>query len=145
MGRPRKPAVIDVPLIQDLDLTLQDRDKQASHLRNDSYRMARLFGRSIFQSLRDENKTGLREMVVNFGIATDKVLGGVESSGLTLTVPASIIDKLMIAVQTKPCSTNPNAVILENPSQNVPSPVPAQAAELIHSQDESSHNQPYQT
>ena len=113
----RRTRTVPVPCLTELNLDLTDREKQATNIRQDAYKMARLFGRSIFQSLRDENKTGLREMVVNFGIASDKVLGGAESSGLVLTVPGALMDKFMLAVNIKsPPPIEPK--VIELPSQS---------------------------
>lgn len=100
-GRPFFNKPILVPNNQDLALYEQDPGKQASSVRQDAYRFARLIGRNILIALRDDNKIGLKDSVIQWGISADKVLTGTESAGLTLTVPLALVDKLVLALQIK--------------------------------------------
>ena len=78
---------------------------RADHLRADAYQFGRVFGNKIRLKLRDNEEKGLRELVWSWGVSVDKVLGGVESSGLTLSIPSALLDKFMLAVQIKPTDT----------------------------------------
>ena len=98
----RRVRAISVPPLSALDLKQQDRNKQADSLRTDAYTIGRLLGRNILQALRDDNKTGMKENVISFGICADKVLSGVESSGIDLHIPAALIDKFALALNLKP-------------------------------------------
>ena len=98
MGRRTLSRFIQVPNVQDLDLDQQDPGKQATSLKADAYRIAKLVGRNILLSLRDDNQKAIAQQVLSFGICADKVLKTAESSGLTLTVPAQLIEKFMAAV-----------------------------------------------
>ena len=94
----------------ELALDLQDREKQADHLRADAYQFGRVFGNKIRLKLRDNEEKGLRELVWSWGVSVDKVLGGVESSGLTLSIPAALLDKFMLAVQIKPAGDTKTSI-----------------------------------
>ena len=103
----RRLRAIPIPTLTELALDLQDRDKQALSIRHDAYKFAKLMGRSILIALRADNKIGLKEHVIAWGISADKVLQGVESGGLDLHVPAQLLDKFMLAIQMKaPGATN---------------------------------------
>jgi hypothetical protein len=92
---------ITIPTLADLELDEPNREKQATSLRCDAYQFARYVGRNIRIKLRDGTEKGLRDLFWSWGVATDKVLGGAESTGLTLSVPLQLVDKLVIAVQSK--------------------------------------------
>ena len=98
----RRVRAIYVPPLSALNLSEKDRNKQAESIRHDSYTISRLLGRNILQALRDDNKTGMKESVISFGICADKVLSGVESSGIDLHIPAALIDKFALALNVKP-------------------------------------------
>ena len=98
MGRRWLSRPIQVPNVQDLDLDQQDPGKQATSLKGDAYRIAKLVGRNILLSLRDNDQKAIAQQVLSFGICADKVLKTAESSGLTLTVPAQLLEKFMAAV-----------------------------------------------
>ena len=98
----RRVRAISVPPLSALNLSEKDRNKQADSIRHDSYTISRLLGRNILQALRDDNKTGMKENVISFGICADKVLSGVESSGIDLHVPAALVDKIVLALNVKP-------------------------------------------
>ena len=102
---------IYIPALERLDLEQLDHGKQATHVRNDAYRFARLLGRNILRALRADNQKGLRDIVIQWGIAADKVLQHAESEGLSLFVPSALLDKLMLAVQIKDRSTPPPPVV----------------------------------
>ena len=60
-----------------------------------------MLGNSIRIKLRDNEEKGLRDLVWSWGVSVDKVLGGTESAGLTLSIPLQLVDKLVLAVQSK--------------------------------------------
>ena len=101
-GRPKrlKPLSYDA-----LSLYEPNREKQAENLRGDAYQFGRALGNSIRIKLRDNEEKGLRDLVWSWGVSVDKVLGGTESAGLTLSVPLQLVDKLVIAVQSKASGT----------------------------------------
>src|SRR2546422_10505255 len=92
---------VPVPCLSALDLDQQDPNKQASSVRHDAYRFAKLFGRDILHALRMNDKNRMKDQVIQWGIAADKVLSGTEMAGLHLTVPLQLVDKLVIALQSK--------------------------------------------
>ena len=112
-GRKPKPLPLNVPTIQDLSLTEQSHEKQADLLKHDAYQFARLLGRDIRIKLRDNNEKGLRELVWSWGVAADKVLQRAETAGLSLFVPAQLLEKFMLAVNIKPASPTPQPVVIE--------------------------------
>lgn len=97
----RRLRAIPIPTLTELNLALKDREKQADSIRHDAYTVAKLIGRDILIALRAQNKIGLKESVISWGISADKVLQGVDSSGLDLHVPAQLLDKFMLAIQLK--------------------------------------------
>ena len=92
-----------------------NREKQADHLRFDAYQIGRVLGNSIRIKLRDNEEKGLRDLVWSWGVSVDKVLGGTESAGFTLSIPLQLVDKLVLAVQSKaiPAQVHDNAVKAE--------------------------------
>ena len=106
-GRPAKDQPPRIPSYAELKLDLVDRDKQAESVRQQAYTISKLLGRNILTALRDNDKQGMKESVISFGICADKVLSGVESSGIDLHIPAALIDKFALALNVKPVSTPP--------------------------------------
>ena len=102
---------IYIPALERLDLEQLDHGKQATHVRNDAYRFARLLGRNILRALRADNQKGLRDIVIQWGIAADKVLQHAESEGLSLFVPSALLDKLMLAVTIKRTDPTPPPIV----------------------------------
>lgn len=100
-GPKPKSIPIPVPTVQELHLDEQDPNKQASSVRHDAYKLSKLAGRDILQAMHDNIKIGLKDLFIMYGIAADKVLSGTESAGLTLCVPLQLVEKLVIAVQSK--------------------------------------------
>ena len=100
-----------IPGLDKLDLDQLDHGKQAAHVRNDAYRFARLLGRNILRALRADNQKGLRDIVIEWGIAADKVLQHAESEGLSLFVPSALLDKLMLAVTIKRTDPTPPPIV----------------------------------
>ena len=100
-GKPFKDKPIRIPNNQDLNLFEQDRNKQAEYVRKDAYTISRLLGKNILTALRDNDKQGMKENVISFGICADKVLSGVENSGIDLHVPAALVDKIVLALNVK--------------------------------------------
>ena len=100
-GPKPKDKPIVVPLTQDLHLNEQSREKQAEYVRTNAYQLCQLFGRDLFKAFRDNNKTGIKEQVISYGILADKLLSGVESSGIDLHIPAALIDKFALALNVK--------------------------------------------
>ena len=90
-----------IPAIERLDLEQLDHGKQATNVRNDAYRFARLLGRNILRALREDNQKGMRDLVIEWGIAADKVLKSATEPGLTLQVPAMLLEKLLLAVTVR--------------------------------------------
>jgi hypothetical protein len=97
-----------------LALNEPNREKQADYLRSDAYQFGRILGNSIRLKLRDKEEKGLRDLVWSWGVSVDKVLGGTESAGLTLSIPLQLVDKLVLALQTK--ASAPQAI--DNPHTN---------------------------
>lgn len=95
----KRTRTIPIPTLTDLQLHLQDRGKQADSVRHDAYQLSKLFGRDILIALRDENKIGMKDRAIQWGIAADKVLGGTETTGLSLHVPTQLLDKLALALR----------------------------------------------
>ena len=106
-GRPKRLRPLSPEL---LALNEVNREKQADNLRRDAYQFGRIIGNSIRLKLRDNEEKGLRELVWSWGVSVDKVLGGVESSGLTLAIPAALLDKFMLAVQLKPANDTKTSI-----------------------------------
>jgi hypothetical protein len=90
---------LPVPPLKDLRLDEPDREKQASLVRQDAFRFARLFGRDILRAHRDGDKKGAKETVWSWGVCADKVLAGVDQQGLSIQIPQAMLDKFTIAVQ----------------------------------------------
>jgi hypothetical protein len=89
----------------DHGLQAQGQEKQAEVLKDQAYEMALRQGYEILHDLRAPGKKSwgeLQQRSISWGIAADKILKGVESSGITLTLPAALLDKFMLAVQIKP-------------------------------------------
>ena len=97
----RRERSISIPSLTSLDLHEPNREKQASNLRQDAYQIAKLINRDIRIKLRTNTEKGLRELIWSCGVMMDKVLGGVESVGLTLHVPGILLDKLLVAVNMR--------------------------------------------
>ena len=97
----RRERSISIPSLTSLDLHEPNREKQASNLRQDAYQIAKLINRDIRIKLRTNTEKGLRELIWSCGVMMDKVLGGVESVGLTLHVPSILLDKLLVAVNMR--------------------------------------------
>ena len=106
-GRKPKSLPILVPTVQSLALTEPSHEKQADLLKHDAYQFARLLGRDIRIKLRDNNEKGLRELVWSWGVAADKVLGSAEVAGLSLFVPAQLLDKLVLGINIKAQAPQP--------------------------------------
>jgi len=86
-------------------LQAQGQEKQAEVLKDQAYEMALRQGYEILHDLRAPGKkewNQLQQRSISWGIAADKILKGVESSGLTLSIPSALLDKFMLAVQFKP-------------------------------------------
>ena len=97
----RRSRGIVIPPISSLSLDEPNREHQATLLRHDAYQIARIIGRDIRIKLRTNTEKGLRELIWSCGVMMDKVLGGVESAGLTLHVPGILLDKLLVAVNMR--------------------------------------------
>ena len=97
----RRSRGIIIPPISSLSLDEPNREHQATTLRQDAYQIARLLNRDIRIKLRTNTEKGLRELIWSCGVMMDKVLGGVESAGLTLHVPGILLDKLLVAVNMR--------------------------------------------
>jgi hypothetical protein len=103
----RRARSITIPSFNSLQLTEVSREKQADSLRGDAYQIARILNRDIRIKLRNNNEKGLRELIWSCGVMMDKVLGGTESAGLMLSIPLQLVDKLVLALQTKASITQP--------------------------------------
>ena len=101
----RRSRGIVIPPISSLSLDEPNREHQATLLRHDAYQIARIIGRDIRIKLRTNTEKGLRELIWSCGVMMDKVLGGVESAGLTLHVPGILLDKLMVAINMRQSGT----------------------------------------
>lgn len=99
--KPGRPFALKVPSLPELSLAEQDRSKQAEHVRTDAYKLSRLFNRDLLDSIRRKDKIGMKDKVISWGIASDKVLQGVESSGIELHVPAALIERFTLALNVK--------------------------------------------
>ena len=117
-GRPAKDKPLHIPSLAELNLTEQSREKQADSIRQQAYTISRLLGRDILIALRDNNKTGIKDSVICYGIASDKVLSGVESSGIDLHVPAALMDKFALAINLK--QTAPSVRTIPTPDIDIP-------------------------
>ena len=96
-----RPWALKVPSLSDLHLSEQDRNTQANSIRTDAYQLSRLFNRDLLDSIRRKDKIGMKDKVISWGIASDKVLQGVESSGIELHVPAALIERFTLALNVK--------------------------------------------
>ncbi len=114
-GRPKKqrplPAIEQSPLavlepeqpqpaFRNVDPALlsQPREKQAEDLRQGAYYIAKRCELKLHSAL-DNDAKNLWDDIRAWGTAADKVLLGVEGSGLSLFVPAALLDKFALALR----------------------------------------------
>ena len=100
-GRPPKDQPPPIPSYAELQLELKDREKQAESIRTDAYKLSKLLGRNILVALRSNDKIAWKDLVIPWGIASDKLLQGTESTGLELHVPSALVDKFVLALNVK--------------------------------------------
>ena len=94
------------------ELLTQSREKQAEDLRQGAYYIAKRCELKLHHEL-DVNARNIWDAVRAWGVASDKVLQVAESVGLSLFVPAQLLEKFMLAVNIKPASTPPQPVVIE--------------------------------
>ena len=103
----------DSPCYQDIDpaLLTQPPDKQAEDLRQGAYHIAKRCELKLHRDL-DLDAKNLWDSVRAWGTAADKVLQVAETAGLSLFVPAQLLEKFMLAVNIKPASAPPQPVVI---------------------------------
>ena len=92
-------------------LLTQPPHKQAEDLRQGAYHIAKRCELKLHRDL-DIDAKNLWDSVRAWGVAADKVLQVAETAGLSLFVPAQLLEKFMLAVNIKPASAPPQPVVI---------------------------------
>ena len=85
------------PAPLDLSALPQHREDQAKDLRLGAYHLAKRMEQRLHAALDSNDNKGLRDLVIAWGIPTDKVLDRIENAGIPLSVPSVLIQNFFNA------------------------------------------------